>query len=64
MEQKRCTCAFAQGSTSEDGRKEAPMMCRQAILDKFKTKIEKCDIDRAEACPLGRFYPLKEEKAA
>lgn len=48
-------CAFSEGSTKPDGKKQAPDVCRKAILEKFKKIIEKCEIQSAHECPLKAF---------
>ena len=62
IERKRC--AFHKGSTNNDGKKQAPDICRQAILDRFKVEVERCAITNPEECPLKRFYPMVEQKVA
>ena len=57
-------CAFSQASTTEDGRKMAPDMCRRAVLATYKEQIEKCHINNHDDCPIKRFCPMVEEETA
>ena len=46
---------FKKGHTTREGKQTAPEKCKQALLDKYKTIIEQCTVERAHDCPLQKF---------
>jgi hypothetical protein len=48
-------CWMSQGSTTPEGKRQAPDRCRLAVLEAYKTKIEACEIEHEHLCPLRCF---------
>lgn len=55
-------CIFHQGHTDHNGNRKIPPLCKEAILEKHKKIVEKCEITKAEDCPLGKYRAVKDEE--